>query len=551
MAPENTTTDPVEEEQGGTTVTPGSKGDPITAFLLCAEDQIGYTEKDKVEYIDEKVEHAGSGNCTKYARDLSGDNTEEFNNKYGIETGVGIYYGNKQRVAWCSMFVDWCFVMVFGYDAMKQMTFHGQDGAGVSNSRSHYEANGRFITTDPQPGDEVFFDGHTGLVWKVEDGYVITIEGNTSGKAGVVSEGGCVCDKKYSIGSGSIIGYGRPDWSKAPEGFLYNGAGGGTLGVDYINAYITSYTRNTLSLNVSSGSPLNADSITATLYKGEVEVQEAPPSSSDANGVTEEDDNSNNSTPPNGTSPLTKQSYPTEDTTLTLKGLYNEGRLAKVEIDISTLPPNALTTLELDASNGSGSHKAGLGFTTPQEYPKQVRNVEIAALRYSYDTVFDTDYNVYFSRLPWKTLAAPKSAWGYWKDEKDWDTGYTIYLLKDREIYKELFNFTYEESRNGIPINLPDNLHYSQDNLYFDLNKALLSCGIKNLRELGTGSAVQIGVRTWVRGKYTNDDKEVQLSLPEPPKGSNTLQLDYKTNVTNRCYLNTDNKYARLSIHKK
>lgn len=558
MAPENTTTDQVEEEQGGTSVTPRSKGNPIDALLALAESQIGYTEKDNVTYIDDDVENtsnAGSGNCTKYARDLSGDNEttvtnpktgqpEDFNTYYQIPTD-GIYYGNKQRVAWCSMFVDWCFCMVFGYKAMKQMTFHGQDGAGVSNSRNHYEANGRFITSDPQPGDEVFFNGHTGLVWKVEGGYVTTIEGNTSGKSGVVSEGGCVCDKKYSLGSSSIVGYGRPDWSKAPEGFLYTGASGGTLGVDYINTYITSCTRNTLSINVSSASPLNAESITAILYKGEVDVEPRPER---PDSTVEDDEDLNNPNAYKGTNEIEKNPYPSEDTPLTLKGLYNEGRLAKVEIDIAKLPPNELTTLELSASSGSGSHTAGLGFTTPQEYPNQVQNVEIVALRYSYDTVFDTDYNVYFSRLLWKK---PTSDWGYWKDKKDWDTGYTVYLIRDREIYKELFNFTYEESHNGIPVNLPDNLQYNQNSLYFDLNKVLLSCGIKNLRELGTGSAVQIGVRTWVLGKYTDDDEEIQLSLPELPKGSNTLQLDYKTNVTNRCYLNVDKKYARLSIYKK
>jgi hypothetical protein len=200
----------------------------------------------------------------------------------------------------------------------------------------------------------------------------------------------------------------------------------------------------------------------------------------------------------------------------------------------------------LSASAGSINNEISLGFTTPQEYPKQVQNVKIEALRHSYNTVFDTDYIVYFSRLPW----GKPSDWGYWKDEKSWDTGYTVYLIKNREIYKELFNFTYKESRSGIPINLPAGLLYTRENLYFDLNKVLLSHGIKNLRELGMGSNIQIGVRTWVRGKYPDADDEIQLSLPELPKGSNTLQLDYKTNVTNRCYFNINGKRTRLSIHK-
>lgn len=534
MATENNTTDQIEEENGEASGTTGL--DPVAALVACALEQEDYTEKSNVNDIDLFSEKPGSGNYTKYARDLCGDNTtmvgdQTFNDYYQIPAD-GIYYGNKQSVAWCAMFVDWCFCMTFGYEAMQLMTFHGLDGAGVSNCRSHYKANGRFITSGPQPGDEVFFDGHTGLVYDVDEQYVYTIEGNTSSRSGVVSEGGCVAKKQYSLGSGSIIGYGRPDWSKAPPNFLYRGSGA-AFGTDYINAYITSCTKDNLSITISSFSAINASdsSIGCKLYEGSVDIKEPP------EGTPVD--------PDEGMKEIEKNEYKDIDSTPKLKGLYNEGKLAKIEIDISKLPPNELVTLKLSVSNASGTSEIGLGFTTPQAYPKQVQNVQITAMRYSYDTVFDTNYRVYFTRLNREILNGEESDWGYWKDKKGWDCGYTVYLIKNRKIHSELFNF------GDSTVNLPTNLYYTSGSFYFDLNKVLLDQGIKDLRELDIGSNIQIGVRTWVRGKYIDEDEEeVQLSLPELPKGSNTLQLDFKTNVTNRCYFNLDGKYARLSIHK-
>ena len=40
---------------------------------------------------------------------------------------------------------------------------------------------------------------HTGLVYAVDNAYVYTIEGKTSGANGVVANGGGVCKKKYRL----------------------------------------------------------------------------------------------------------------------------------------------------------------------------------------------------------------------------------------------------------------------------------------------------------------------------------------------------------------
>lgn len=56
---------------------------------------------------------------------------------------------------------------------------------------------------------------HTGLVYKVEAGKVYTVEGNTSGASGVISNGGGVCKKSYSLNYPRLAGFGRPNWGTA------------------------------------------------------------------------------------------------------------------------------------------------------------------------------------------------------------------------------------------------------------------------------------------------------------------------------------------------
>jgi hypothetical protein len=56
---------------------------------------------------------------------------------------------------------------------------------------------------------------HTGLVYKVDENNVYTIEGNTTtSQAEVIKNGGCVQKKEYSLKYSRIAGYGRPDYEK-------------------------------------------------------------------------------------------------------------------------------------------------------------------------------------------------------------------------------------------------------------------------------------------------------------------------------------------------
>lgn len=191
---------------------------PLKAMILMAYDrqkvidialaEVGYLEKASNSQLDSKTANAGHANYTKYARDLA---------KYPF------YNGKKTGVAWCDVFVDWCFVEAYGKDAALALTFQptkpvNNSGAGCKYSRDYYKAKGRLYST-PQPGDQVFFYSadksqiqHTGLVYKVDLNKVYTVEGNTSGASGVISNGGGVCKKSYSLNYSRLAGFGRPNW---------------------------------------------------------------------------------------------------------------------------------------------------------------------------------------------------------------------------------------------------------------------------------------------------------------------------------------------------
>lgn len=171
--------------------------------------EVGYLEKETVDQLDDKTANAGDANRTKYARDLD---------------AVKFYNGKKQGVAWCDTFVDWSFYTAYGLEAALKLTCQalGSAGAGCRYSRSYYKKKGQLFDT-PEPGDQVFFwpkdrsdpnkVQHTGLVYAVDDTYVYTVEGNTSGANGVVWNGGGVCKKKYKLNYNRLAGFGRPDWN--------------------------------------------------------------------------------------------------------------------------------------------------------------------------------------------------------------------------------------------------------------------------------------------------------------------------------------------------
>lgn len=166
-------------------------GYTVSKLLAIAIAELGYKEKETNSNLDDKSANAGDNNWTKYARDLH---------------AAGYYQANKNGYAWCDMFVDWCFYQLAGKDADKAQEIicqTGPYGAGCKFSAEYYKNAGRFHTSGPQPGDQIFFQNyaHTGIVEKIEGSIVHTIEGNTSNM---------VARCTYTLGSSKIDGYGRP-----------------------------------------------------------------------------------------------------------------------------------------------------------------------------------------------------------------------------------------------------------------------------------------------------------------------------------------------------
>lgn len=178
----------------------------IGKVLTLAKSEVDYREKGNNQALDVKDGNAGSGNFTKYARDLDAEPT--------------FYNGKKQGFAWCDVFYDWLFKTCFGASLAMRMLCQPQNsaGAGCSYSAQYYKAAGRW-TRDPQPGDQIFFFddsgqiNHTGIVESVNGNTVTTIEGNSSDR---------VARRQYDINSGYIAGYGRPLWELAAQSGMAN-----------------------------------------------------------------------------------------------------------------------------------------------------------------------------------------------------------------------------------------------------------------------------------------------------------------------------------------
>lgn len=159
-----------------------------------AEAEVGYLEKKSNKDLDDKTANAGSTNYTKYGKWI----------------GVNGDY-------WCASFLSWLFYKAFG-DALGKKILCGAYSAACEVIRQNFIKSGKFDKT-PNTGDVIFFTGtrhsganHIGYVYKVANGTVYTIEGNTSGGSTVIDNGGGVAKKTYSVTYGRILGYGHPKY---------------------------------------------------------------------------------------------------------------------------------------------------------------------------------------------------------------------------------------------------------------------------------------------------------------------------------------------------
>ena len=142
---------------------------PADRVIAIALAEVGYREKASNAALDDPQANAGSGNWTKYARDLA---------------AAGYYNGSKNGYAWCEVFVDWCFWKAFGREGQRIQCQTGDLGAACIYSVQYFKQQGRF-DQNPKAGDQVFFYaggtiGHTGIVVEVTGSSVVVVEGNSS-----------------------------------------------------------------------------------------------------------------------------------------------------------------------------------------------------------------------------------------------------------------------------------------------------------------------------------------------------------------------------------
>lgn len=124
------------------------------------------------------------------------------------------WYGFGGRVEWCACFVSWC-ANECGYIDSGIIPKY----AGCVTGAKWFKDRGQWLdnSQEPTPGSIIFFDwdnkggsgpqdgesDHTGIVEKVENGRVYTVEGNS---------GDSCREKSYPIGYHEILGYGVPQY---------------------------------------------------------------------------------------------------------------------------------------------------------------------------------------------------------------------------------------------------------------------------------------------------------------------------------------------------
>ena len=169
-----------DSKEGGYTTKFKNAKTAINALIATAEAEVGYLEKKSNAKLDDKKANAGSKNYTKYWRDVKPD---------------------FQGESWCACFVSWCFMVTFGQDAAKKLLGHFPFVYCPTLAA-------KTTNKEPKRGSVILFwrsaknrYGHTGIVYDVDNTYVYTIEGNTSGGSEVIENGGGVHKKKYRLSS--------------------------------------------------------------------------------------------------------------------------------------------------------------------------------------------------------------------------------------------------------------------------------------------------------------------------------------------------------------
>ncbi len=180
-------------------------------FSINAAERYGWSSYGDMNYVPHVLRYYPLGQIF-YDPDTSTLIVEVARSQIGNVGGEPYWswYGFTERVEWCACFVSWC-ANKCGYLRSGIIPKF----SGCINGVEWFKDRGQWIgnSFEPSPGMIIFFDwndedgqdgkaDHVGIVEKVENGRVYTIEGNTSDSCR---------QRSYPVGYYQILGYGIPD----------------------------------------------------------------------------------------------------------------------------------------------------------------------------------------------------------------------------------------------------------------------------------------------------------------------------------------------------
>lgn len=200
-------------EQEKTTVTLHISVDHVTAQQ---EAEALYFNAEQMAELNELLDPKNASLWLELLRGIGLGSSELVNlalSQLGNEGGEKYWRwaGLDKRCEWCALFVSWCGDQT-GLRASGQIPFFSfvSDGVDWFKSKGKWidgsEINGSNYNKRIYPGMIIFFDwepdgkpNHVGIVTKVEDGLIYTVEGNSND---------AVREKNYAANSNHIFGFG-------------------------------------------------------------------------------------------------------------------------------------------------------------------------------------------------------------------------------------------------------------------------------------------------------------------------------------------------------
>ncbi len=178
-------------------------------FSMKTAEQVGWNSYGDMDYVPHVLRYYPLGQLF-YDPDGSAIIVEVAGSQIGNVGGdpYWSWYGFSNHVEWCACFVSWCADQCGYLDAGVMPKFCSCVlGVNWFKERGQWQRN----SYEPSPGDIIFFDwnkpgvgqdgiaDHVGIVQKVENGRIFTIEGNSND----------MCkERSYTIGNSQIQGYG-------------------------------------------------------------------------------------------------------------------------------------------------------------------------------------------------------------------------------------------------------------------------------------------------------------------------------------------------------